>query len=643
MQDTQYTPPVPLPPGGYSPRRRTRWWIPVGIIVGLLVLIVGGFALFFSALIGGFDTEEESFDLRDRSVLILDLSGGVPEYKPPVTFNFGGDENTGPSLLDLLTALKKAKTDENISGVYIRSGGSGVGMAKLDEIRSAVADFKSSGKFVYAFADMATKSHYYLATVADSIFMPEEGMMEFNAFGTSAPFLKGLFAKLGVTWHVEQFEEYKSAAETMSRDSWSPAAKETIRAILDQRSSMFVSAIARSRKMDAGRIVELMNDGVYVPDTLLQSGLIDGLLREADLKKRIHQRLNPADSTEEPKLRTVTVSQYLSSKATSKPPSSDKGIAIVYASGPISSGKNSNPFDNSGIYSKALIKDLRAARDNDDVDAIILRIDSPGGSAYASDEIWAEVLKIRKTKPVYASMSDVAASGGYYIAMCCDTIICHPATITGSIGVIMALPNFSGTMDKIGVTVDTVSLGASSTFLNTLMPSTEKDREKFRSLGSGIYRRFVQKVADSRKMDFESTRLLARGRVWTGSAAKAAGLVDVEGGLQDAIKLVKARLGVGADETVSLTTYPERIDNLKALLKMFGFGRDSDDEDNTEARNAVLAQMLAPLGYGQSPATQALKVMPASMRSQILFSAQLTSIALKDRTMVMMPMILPLD
>ena len=642
MQDNQTSSPIPPPPGtGYGPRRRSRWWIPVAVIAGLLIIVVVVFGAFISMIVSGIDAPDEAVDVRDKTVLIIDLSGGLPDYKPQMAFNFGGDGPSGPSLLEMLTALRDAKIDDKIKGLYFRAGGAGLGMAKLSEVRDALVDFKTSGKFVYAFMDMGSKSHYFLASVADSIFMPQEGMIEFNAFGASAPFMKGMFDKIGVTWHVEQFEEYKSAAESMSREKWSEPAKEEIRAILTQRTDMFVKAVATGRKLSETQVRGLMNVGQYVPDSLLAHGLIDGFSRESELKERIHFRLNPDDSTEHPSLRTLTVSQYLSSKSEINEDVSDHGIAIVYASGAISSGKNSNALDASGIYSKTLIKDLRAARDDNDVDAIILRIDSPGGYAYGSDEIWAEIREIRKKKPVYASMSDVAASGGYYIAMACDTIIAHPATITGSIGVIMAIPNFAGTMGKIGVTVDTVSSGASSNFLNPLMPSTDLDKKQLHAFGEGIYRRFVQKVADSRKKDFEATRLLARGRVWTGEAAQSVGLIDVSGGLQDAIALVKKRIGVSADTKVHLSIYPEKIDNISAILRLFGIGEE--DDDNAEARAALSKHVLHSITGSESANVQLMRSLPVGMRQQVKHAAQLAEIGLTERSMVMMPMIIPVE
>ncbi len=641
MQDNQTPSPIPPPYSAqYAPRRKSNWWIPLAVIGGLILVILVGFGIFVNAIVGGLKSEPSTFNVRDKSVLVIDLSGGLPEYKPPVAFSFGDDGPKGPSLFDMIAAVRRAKSDDKIKGLYIRSGGAGIGMAKLTELRDALVDFRSSGKFVYAFIDAGTKAHYYIASTADSIIMPQEGMLEFNAFGASAPFMKGLFDKLGVAWHVEQFEEYKSAAETMSREKWSEPAKEELRELIVQRATMFTQAVAQTRKLSESTVTNILNRGVYVPDSLLALGLIDGFAREEELQARIHRRMNPEDSTERPKLRTVSVRQYLSQERQEKV-DSDHGIAIVYASGAISSGKNTDPFSQGGIYSKTLIKDLRAAADNDDVDIIILRIDSPGGSAYASDEIWATIQEIRKKKPVYASMSDVAASGGYYIAMACDTIIAHPATITGSIGVIMAIPNFSGTMGKIGVTVDTVSTGTSSTFLNPLMPFSDDQKKQFRVLGEGIYRRFVQKVATSRGKDFEATRLLARGRVWTGDAALNAGLVDVHGGLFDAITLAKKRIGVDSATKVSVVMYPEKVDNLSAILKMFGLGEDEDGD--SESQISTTKRLVAKITGNEPAAVQFMKSLPASTRQQFEHAVTMCAIGMKEHTLTMLPMTVAMD
>lgn len=630
--------------------KRTRWWIPLAVIGGVLAVGAIIFFVVIGALIGGIfsgiEDGQKHGPMKDKSVLVIDLSGGFPEssVEDPLAAFTGGTKGA-TSLYDVLEAIRTASTESKIKGLLITGVPSGAGMAKLSELRQAILDFKKSKKFVYAYMELGTKGQYFVASAADSIFMPEEGIAEFTAFGASAPFMKGLYSKLGMTWHVEQFEEYKSAAETMSRDKWSEPAREEVRALLQQRTDMFVTAVAQSRSLQKSYVKAVMDHGVYLPDTLKYYRLIDGLVREQELKQRIHRRMNPDDTADFKKLRTVSVAQYLE-HARDQTSSTDMGIAIVYASGVINPGKQQSPFQEAGIYSQTFIKNLKKAADDDDVNGIIIRIDSPGGSAFASDEMWAAIQEVRKRKPVYASMSDVAASGGYYMAMACDTIITHPATITGSIGVIMALPNFSGTMDKIGVTVDTIAMGASANFMNPIMPLSDVERQRLHEYGANTYRRFVQKVAASRGKDYESTRLLARGRVWTGEAALANGLADISGGLTDAISAMKERLGVERNETVKVMRFPKQTDGFEALLEMFRSGDESESDENEASgpgASALLSAVVKRIGGSQSAAEQILDAMPHEMRSQVDHTASITRLAMHERALMVLPVSLPVE
>lgn len=644
MQDSHTPPPVPPPPMAYQPRRRTWWWIPVAIIGGILVVFIAIIGIFVSAVTSGLGSKDEPVSVRNNSVLLLDLSNGLQEYDVPAPFNFGNNKRS-VTLFDVLLAIRRAKEDTKIKGIYYRAGGEGIGYAKLSEVRDALIDFKTSGKFIYAYMEGGTKAHYFLASVADSIFMPQEALVTINAFGASAPFLRGAFDKLGVEWHVEQFEEYKSAAETMSRSNWTGPAKEELRAIVEQRERTFVDAIAASRKLDPAAVRAALDRGIFTTDTALANKFIDGVAMESGVRDRIRLRIDPKDSSESGTLRLLSINKYVSSvdaKAAEAATDRNHTVAIVYASGAIRPGKNDNAFDNEGIYAKNLIKELRAARDNDDISAIILRIDSPGGSAMASDEIWDAIVDIRKTKPVYASMSDVAASGGYYMAMACDTIIAHPSTITGSIGVISAIPNLSGTMSKIGVTTDTITLGRSAHFLNVTMPMSETDKKVFHEFGSGVYRRFVQKVADSRKKSFEETRLLARGRVWTGEAARANGLVDINGGLLETIKVVKKRLGIAEDVKVRIRMYPEKTNSIDALLRMLGLN-DNDDTEENHTNTSTVQNFLAAVTDKGTPVEQVWKTLPGPMKEQVKHAATLTDLGLHEHTLVMLPSLLTND
>lgn len=643
MQDSNTLLPTPPPPSSMnSGRGKTRWWIPLAIVGGLIVLFVACIAVFIGVVASGISSDKKTVDVRNHSVLMLDLSGGLPEHSPALVLPFMGNKR-GASLFDVLTAIRRASKDSKIDGIYYRAGGDGIGYAKLAEVRDALLQFKKSGKFIYAFIEVGSKSHYYIASVADSIFMPQEGLLEFTSYGASAPFMKGMFEKLGVDWHVQQYEEYKSAAESFSRTSWSEPAKRELRELLAQRHRMFVDAVSESRKISPMTVARQLDSGLVTSDELLRSKLIDGISMENDLRDRVNARLDTSSKKlKRGKMRSVSVSQYLEAENGDDAEGANKTIAIVYASGAIGTGKNDDPFGGEGIYPKNLIADLRRAADDDDVEGIILRIDSPGGSVIGSDEIWNEIKQIRAKKPVYASMSDVAASGGYYIAIACDTIIAHPATITGSIGVILAIPNLSGTMQKIGVTMDTVSLGASSNIMNNMMPFSPMFKKRLDDIASPIYHRFVQKVADARKKTFDEARSVAKGRVWTGEAALAEGLIDVSGGLRDAITLMKKRIGVAEDGLVKVKSFPEDLDQIEAILKLFGIG-DSDEDEGQAAAPRRVTSMLKSAVSDETAVAHVWKSLPPNMKQHVRHAAALTDIGLREQAMVMLPTLIITD
>lgn len=640
MSDGSTLRPIPPPPSMTpSTKQRSRWWIPVAVVGGILILIVGSIAAFFMALSSGFSSGSSEVSVEDESVLVIDLSRGVSEGEVTAPFDFGG-ARSAMSLREIIAAIQNAAKDDRIKGILYKAEGA-VGMAKSTEIREAMVEFAKSGKFSYSYIVGGTKGHYYLASATDSIFMPSEGMLEFNAFGAQGTFFKDMFEKIGVEWHVQQFEEYKSAGEMFSRTGWSQPAKDELRAIIEQRRAMFIDAVSTSRKLDRNTVAAHLDSGIYTAHQALDARLIDGLMMEEDLRERIKQRIGGERATDSTKrLRTISLSNYISAGYDDDKRTFDKenGIAIVYASGAITTGAaDESPFaDDEGIKSRTLVKHLRKAADNKKVKGIILRIDSPGGSVIASEEIWAAILDIKKRtgKPVYASMSDVAASGGYYIAMACDTIIAHPSTITGSIGVILMLPNVSGTMGKLGITSDTIATGSSFGFMNPMMPMSAADKAKLYNLSQPIYQRFVQKVADARHKSYDDTRALAKGRVYTGTAAKEAGLVDVEGGLLASVNLMKKRLGVAENVRTRIYVYPEKQDPMQLLLKLFGIDRSDDASAPTTDALAALIQRAAGTS---TPWREVYQALPAHVQQQLRHTAAVTALARTEHTLTVLP------
>ncbi|HYF03063.1 MAG TPA: signal peptide peptidase SppA [Patescibacteria group bacterium] len=636
--------PTPPPPPSYypyyQPRKRSRWWIPLVIIGGIFVGIIAIFIGFFALLGSAFSNMSDPVNVRANSVLTLNFSKiqEQPEQNPFSAFGGGSDP---VSLLNAIEAIRYAKTDNNIKGIYFKANGSENGFAIAKELQDALVDFKKSGKFIYSFIETGNENDYYFSMAADSIFMPREGLMEMNGFGASAIFFKGLFDKLGIDWYVQQFEEYKSAGEMFNRTNFSAPAREEMRAIVEQRHSMFVSDAIRLRPALQQTIAPAIQRGIYMADSLKDLGFVDAIASEGDVRERMESRIfknskpdNSENDDEKNTLRTISLTKYIDSegfKSRYRKDNSAKTIAIVYGSGAIQSGDSKEV---SIIASDTFVENLKKARENKNVAAVLIRINSPGGSVIASDAIYEEIIKTRKEKPVYASMSDVAASGGYYMAAACDTIIAHPATITGSIGVILSIPNATKAMEKIGVSVDTVTTSPAATFLNPMMPFQEKDKQKLYSMSSGIYYRFLEKVAQSRGKSVEEIRTVARGRVWTGEAAKNVGLVDALGGLQESISLLKSRIGVAADQRVNIEIYPKKKDEITVLLNMFGL--DKDTEDDAEANTGISA--FVQKYYATTPMWYAAwQNLPKSVRGQITYASQMAAIGEREPVVMAMP------
>ncbi len=589
------------------PKKRSRFWsifllVVAFLVIGFFVLMAAVYAWFKSSL------QPKAVAIKPHSVLQLKVSGELSEYvasRPLALLGQEGGSNI--SFLDVLNAIRKAKEDDDIDGLYVRSGGLSMGFAKAGELREALLDFKTSKKFIYAYLEMGSELDYYFASVADSIFMPGEGMIELNGFAVAQIFWQGTLAKLGVEPFVSQFEEYKSAAESYSSKGFGPYSREELQTLLNERMQTYVDAVAASRGLTPAEVRRHLEAGIYSADVALAAHFIDGIRPESDVKVMFYPPAlrNDRAALRKEKNRFVTLSQYVRSQTQQGTEGlvRDKEIAVVYGSGTMVPGRadGGGPFNESLLASESFIQDLRRAADEPKVKAIVLRIDSPGGAVLAADAIWAEIQKVKREKPVYASMSDVAASGGYYIAMACDTIIAHPATLTGSIGVISMIPNLSGSLSKIGATCDTIATSPGALFLNPLLKFSDRDKQTFHRIAEPIYKRFVQRVADSRHKSYQQARQVARGRVWSGQSAVQVGLADTLGGLQTALQIAKRRIGVTERQKVRLRLYPEPRDPLDSLLDLI---QDFDVQD--QAGLDVLQKSLSWLAAYSDPVRRQL-------------------------------------
>jgi protease IV len=654
-------------------RPRSRWWIPLVVV---LVIIFGFFALIAGVVFSlGSAFDKKTVTVKENSVLLLNISEAIEERTGSnnAIASLFDDSDKSPSFLDVLSGIKRAKTDANIRGIYIK-GGVQAGGAKLAEIRSALEEFKQSGKFIYAFIGYGAERDYYIASVADSIFMPTEGLLEMNGYSVVGAFFKGTLEKIGVDYYVEQFEEYKSAVEPYTRTSFSEPAKQEVRELLESRSADFVATVAKSRSMRPEAVRAVLARGVYTPDSLLALGFIDGIRGETTLRDAMKSRLfgganagaktnaktNAKDTTKNTatsddaadgrKLRLVSLASYVGSDSYTKAGESgkaddDKQIALVIASGTIVTSGD----EDDQVVSTAFIKNLRKARDNSKVKAIIIRIDSPGGSVYASDEMWEEIRKVSAQKPVYASMSDVAASGGYYMAMACDTIVAHPNTITGSIGVLLMIPQATRLISNIGVTVDTVVTSPSAIIYDPSLPFTDANKARLHEQSGYIYQRFVSRVAASRHRSYDEIRAVAKGRVWTGTAARGNGLVDTLGGLYTAIGIAKRRIGIADSVKVSIHRYPDAESNRFERFAKRVFG-DDDDEASAEERTPssnIIQQLENRVSSRMLEKNAFWKALPESVRSQLLYVLELGEIAgsgiAKERTLMALPRLLDIQ
>ncbi|MCK5740738.1 MAG: signal peptide peptidase SppA [Chlorobi bacterium] len=621
------------PPPYYRPTpKKSGWWIPVAVILAIVVGFVVVVIALISSVASSFETEP--YEVTQNTVLKLDYGTSLDEYTGSDLGAIFGNPGSKASFYDVLKAVKRAADDDKIEGIYIKASHTSMGYAKAAEIRDALIEFKKSGKFVYAFIEVGTETDYYNALPADKIFMSSEGIMELDGFNISAMFMKGMFAKFGIEFNVQGFEDFKSAGDSYSRKNFSDSSRHQLKVLIDHRYKNFVGAIAESRSMDKEKVLSALNRGIYTADTIQALGFVDELATETQVKRIIKEEVFGEDF-EDMKLKFVSIRKYVDGVGTLSVKKTDRNtkIAIINAVGAIKSGSKTSPFDDEkSIASGEIVKHLKSACKDDKVKAIILRIDSPGGSVIASEEMWDEIVRTKKVKPVYASMSDVAASGGYYMAMACDTIVAHPNTITGSIGVISIIPNFSKLLEKLDITVDTISTAANANFLNPMLAMQAKDKKKFYDLSKGIYFRFLNKVAESRNKTFEETRALAKGRVWVGDDAFDRGLVDVQGGLGTTIQLVKNRLGIPDSLEPRFRMYPRKPDEMEAIMELFGLG---DEQDEAAVSSAVRIAEL--INADASAFTKIYNKLPQSAKKQFAYFADLMEISEKEHAAMALP------
>ena len=532
--------------------RRGKIVLIISGILFVLILVVGlGIGLLFMAL------REGEPNIRDNSVLVLKVDGSLPDYVPedPITSRlFGADD---PSLTTLLTQLKKAKSDKRIGAVLLDIHLTEAGWAKMDELRDAIASYRTSGKPIYAYMEFGADKEYYLATACDRIYVAPIGDLFIDGLAAEVMFFRGSLDKLGITPDVYQIGKYKNTPDHYTRKEMSEAHREVINALLDDQFNRYVNTLAQARRKSPEDVRTLIDNAPLNARQAQEAGLIDEAKYRDEVDNELKKRLGYKESD---KLHTVKASVYRRVSPESLGLNEGERIAVIFASGPIVSGKSNDgngPFSGQFAGSDTVVKALNDARDDKTIRAIILRVDSPGGTTYASDVIWHAVESAKQKKPVVISMSDLAASGGYYISAGANRILAQPSTITGSIGVYAGKPVLKGFYDWIGVNSEYVLRGKNAGIFRKTEPFTDEERIKFEAMvKSFYYDDFLPKVAKGRNRDVEYIDSIAQGRVWSGAQAKDRGLVDEFGGLERAVEVVKQLANIPADKGVRRVVFP---------------------------------------------------------------------------------------
>ena len=538
----------------------------LAVIVGLFAFSIVAMLIFFGIIGLVASSSEKEVTLEKNSILHLDLNGRTLVERTSdedLVFGsfldpFGGENNAG--LVNLKKAIGEAKTNENVKGIYLNVGLIGAGQAGLLELREALLDFKESGKFIVAYDEAYSEGGYFLASVADEIYLNPLGGIDFNGFSSEGIFLKGFFEKVGIKPEVFRVGEFKSAVEPFILDKMSPENRLQTQYFLDDINNHALELIAKSRGIAQDSLIRINHQMlVRKPIDAVTYKLATALKYEDEVHSILKEKLG---LKEDDQIEIINATD-LGGMAKSKNITSSNRIAVILAEGEIVDGNAEG-----AISSEKFAMEIRKARKDENIKAIVLRVNSPGGSILASDVIWREMSEAKKVKPVIVSMGEVAASGGYYISAPADTIVAQPNTITGSIGIFGILFNVQELInDKLGVTTDVVATGELSDFGNMARPLTEVERTIIQSSVEDGYETFISRVAEGRGMHPDSVRKIASGRVWTGSQAKARGLVDVLGGLDTAIGIAAAKIKAGEDYRV--VYYPEKKPWFEELMVSF--------------------------------------------------------------------------
>ena len=565
-------------------------------ICGIVLLSVVSGILFMISIVGMIASESGSTKVEKNSVFVIKLNGMVQERaeedSPFSTFLSSADmENMG--LDDLVASIKKAKENDDIKGIFLEGGiASFDAPATAQQLRDALTDFKASGKWIIAYADQYLQTSYYVASVADSIFLNKTGMIDFRGLGGKNPYVTGLYEKIGVKYQATRVGKYKSAVESVTRKDMSEDDREQRTAFLQGVWQHMLKDIADSRNVKPEQLDQLASDSIIAfanPTDYLQAKLIDGLMYPEGIKEVVKKKLGIDDDDDDDDINQLLLSDMLGVKSKKK----DKGdkIAIYYACGEIIDQLASNFSTETNIVGSTMVADLNELAKDDDVKAVVIRVNSPGGSAVASEQIWHAIELLKAKKPVVVSMGGLAASGGYMISAGANYIYAEPTTLTGSIGIFGIIPNLSGLVtDKLGITFDGVKTNRFGDYEENLVFAKENSEEikNMQTFVDRGYETFLNIVAEGRSMTRDQVHEIAQGRVWLATDALPIKLIDSLGSLDDAVKKA-AELAKIEDEYYT-STYPDKTSWMDDLLNRDDKGTLLDSELRT-----VLGDLYEPV------------------------------------------------
>lgn len=576
----------------------------LGTFVTLIALGLIGIGMINSAV----KSTQKKDKVNANSVLSIKLNQAVPERTnntPIDPWSFETDEITG--MIDMLRAIEQAKDDDNIKGIYIESPVPQMSFAGVSAVREAILDFKESGKFVVAYADYFSETGYFLSSVADKVIVNPVGGVDYNGFVAQVPYFKNMLDKIGVKYEIFKVGKFKSATEPYSQDRMSDENRKQLRVYINDIYSNYLADLSKARKITIPELRKIADDlAIQTVDDAVEHGLIDTTGYRDNVNQELRTRLG---LTKKQKIKSISLAKYTQLTRPKPNYKQKQKVAVVYAEGTILMGTN----EPGSIGGENYAKIIRKLRKDKNVKAIVLRVNSPGGSMIASEKIWRELSLTKEAgKPVVVSMGNYAASGGYYIACMADTIIAEANTLTGSIGVFSMFPNAQKLMnEKLGIRMDTVKTNEYAVGINPIIGLSQKERDVLQATTTEYYNVFIDRVANGRKMNKDAVQAIAEGRIWTGTRAKELGLVDEIGNLDDAIAIAADMAGL---DKYRLSEYPTVKEPLEQYIEQF-------TGKSVKAKDALIRKEMGDL----YPYYQQLKTLKEleGVQARMLFDIKL--------------------